>query len=204
MQEQDQTHYNVLLKTYETLRQDLVRVQEDVKRMVKDNDLEALADLNYVMKRCETIADDLRKTYKLVKNAAEKTICYLWVKQASGEPIRTEFCSASPDLKIVIAIPAPGRDQLAYEECLASMGVPKELINFGVVNIKWGNFVEYCTYLASQGKPLPKGNEEKTYNVYRTTIRAKRPILDDEAPLSDDEADAENNGAVMSDEDTPF
>lgn len=175
----DQLHHEDCFQSHARLFTDIVRMRKQVGEMARLGDIEGLADINLVAKVCEKKMDDLRKAYKNVRSTAEKTICYLWVNSGDDKPIKTPYVTCSPDLRMVPKVPSATQEPEEYVAFLGELGVPKEVAEFGALQIKWPGLVEYCTYLAQQGKPTPKGADNDTkHNVFLTKLRqaGKQPI----------------------------
>lgn len=189
MHEQDRKHYQKLREAYVVLYSDLVRMSYEIHANLKAMSDEEMADLIYVAKECEKIANVLRKSYKNVRIRAEKTFCVMKVQKNDVEPTRTEFCTVSPDLKVVTHVPSPKEHPDEYDALLAELGVPPEVRKYLPLTPRWGGLVEYCSALAAEGKPLPRASEKKTYNVYGTRCTRKKHILADMDSITEDKPD---------------
>ena len=178
MHEKDMIHHEDCLQSYTRLFTDIIRMKKSVQPMLAAGDIKGLADLNYCVKVCEKMMDELRKAYKNVRGSSEQSVCFLWIKQEEGNrgPVRTEYCTVSPDLRIVPKVPSARQDPGAYVEFCMELGLPQDVAEFGVFSVAWPELVEYTTWLATQGQPLPKGAEEKMQNIYTTRVLGKKPI----------------------------
>lgn len=180
MHAEDVQHYTTLLKTYQLLMGDCVRVRGNVIDATKGLDLEALADMNLVLKRAEQICDHMRKAYKQLRQLSEQTTCALWVKQETGDPVRTDYVTSTPEVKMVPKVPSKKENHEEYVAFMKALGAPDEAIEHEVFKLSWPGLVEYTTERGRQGLPIPEGHEGQTYNVYTTRLRQKRAITDDD------------------------
>lgn len=138
---------------------------------------EELVDYAYALYEAHKFIDDLEGEVRRLK---ERAICLadaLWVQESTGESIRTDYCTATPDIKMAANIPSQKRDPEAFDAFMQHLGIKPELYKgeSEVVRPHWPGLVEYVSALISQGKPLPPGvNMEKKYPVYKMSFRKKK------------------------------
>jgi len=145
------------------------------------NDKEELADLVLAMKHSLKYLKDLQKEVNQCANMAERIACLLWLKEGTGEPIRTEYTTATPTIKEVAAIPTRRKNPEAFAALMRGLNVPADLwIDSDVdevVRVHWPGFVEYMTRRAGAGLPLPAGiDPHKVYPLYSLTVRKTKEI----------------------------
>lgn len=140
------------------------------------------ADYAYAFREIYRLADDLRKEAQLNKDLSEKIACLLWVKDGTGESIRTEHCTCTPKVRMSAKIPKKSHDPEDYANLMRFLQIPESVWNipdedFEVVRIHWPGFIEYVSKLLEEGKPLPPGvDPEKSHPLYSLTILGRSPV----------------------------
>lgn len=144
-----------------------------------NTDIKELADAAYAMHKLEQYADAVKKLARTERERIARLCCMLWVRTSDdGEPIRTEYVTASPNIKTVPKIPKKHEDPELYKNFLMALGVSEEMASLEnpPVAAHWPDLVDYCTNLAAQGKPLPPALEvtKTNYDVYELRFTEKR------------------------------
>jgi len=149
-----------------------------LKRIAESADLREIADDIYALKEVEKLLEDARKEIKGISEDLIRQGCHLYVLAGDGDPIRTEYCTASPDAKPTVKLPK--KDSPEYQQLMDYFGVPKD----APFSPDWNKMIERVEADLAEGKPCPKGcDPSKMYILPKMVIRKKRPILDDgEAP----------------------
>ena len=155
-------------------------LQELTDRAKTCPSVEEHVDLAYAMRECTRYLEDMRKECKRLKELCEKIGCVVWVKNATGETIRTKHCSAVVDVTMIAVLPKEGSKE--YERLMDHFGVPKKSYDAdheagekGAVRVHWPGCVQYLSQLALEGKPLPPGIDmSKTYPKYAFKPLRKR------------------------------
>lgn len=166
---------NVHAEVYATVSQ----VREQMKQVC---DIDEHADVVYACHETMKYLDDIRTEINKLNDQCEKIACAIWVREGTGETIRTSFCTVSPEVKIMASIPRKKTDPDSYNAFMRSLGVSDDVLRQpeDVVRPHWPGLVEYVSRLAAAGKPLPPGvDPDKTYPVYTLHIRAKRKGVDE-------------------------
>lgn len=177
------TAQNVYEISSEAHRDGYRQLQELKKLCAVERDMKELADISYALLKSEQALVDLAKEIRMFKEIVDKSLCALWVQSGNPDPIRTEYVTASPGVKMMASLPRHNSDPERYAALMKYLGVKAEFSQ-GVdgkdlVRPHWPGFVEHLTQLAEQGKPLPPGiDADKTYPVYQVSLRAKKGVME--------------------------
>lgn len=177
MKQEATDYYSLVQKLYEEHVKRLPQLQESIKRCT---DLKELVDYAFAMNRASKFLDDMRKTCDATEMLCERLACLIWVAAEMTGPIRTEHCSATPNIKMIATIPKRSTHPAEFEALMTFLGIPKNLIDEEqgeVVRAHWPGLVSYLSRLMSEGKPLPPGiDPQKTYPEYHLTLRPKKGV----------------------------
>lgn len=155
----------------------LVETKEYFERC---NDMDELADVTYAMKQSEKFLKDLSSTLKKQRENLERIACLLWVKRNVADPIKTDYVTATPNLKTMASLPTKKGDPEGYAALLKWLGIREDVSEDDAVRPHWPGMVEYLTKLMEEGKPLPPGIDPgKTYPMYTLSHRKRKEILED-------------------------
>lgn len=149
--------YIAAKKVHEKLYTELLSVRKDLET---ETDERELADLSFALRECESLINDVRKELSKTLLKAKYMTCLRWtasqmVKQ-DGQPIRTSYVTATPDIKMYVPFPAKmGKE--GWEEFNEYLGIPGEVYEKDLMRPNYPAMVEYCTKLVRDGKPLPPG-----------------------------------------------
>lgn len=146
--------------------------------LARSPDVGELADAVYALRETSTLLEDLRKEADRLKGELERQCCATWVKIGRGDPVRTAYCTGSPDVKQTPKTPRPGTPE--YGEFCRHFGVDPG----GFFRPHWPSLLEAMTDAASRGLPAPPGcDPAQTWTVFKVKVTKRRPVLDgDEAP----------------------
>ena len=143
-------------------------------RIGQVQDLEELADYGYAMKRLAELVDDTRKHANRISELAQRLQCALQVGLMDLEPVRTEYCTASPAISQQMSVPKKEKDPEQYYAIMDLLGISREVADKEAVRPHWPGLTEVLTELAQQGKPLPEGiNPNNVKPVYSVKYRKK-------------------------------
>jgi len=145
------------------------------------SDVKEQADFAYALRETAKLADDLRKMADATRSIAEKICCAVAVKDGITDPVRTEYCTATPRIKMSATLPNKRTDPERYAQLLEFFGMTDEAREMDVARINWNGFVDYVTRACEEGRPLPPGVDmEKTYPVYSLSpLRRKKGVLEE-------------------------
>ena len=115
------------------------------------NDMEYCTDVAFTMYELNKLINDIGVEIRKTQELAETLVCRTWISQTNDEPIRTEHCTATPDLKLQPAVPKKGTPELA--ELLDWLGVKE---NHDAVRIHWPTLCDIVTKRMTEGGSLPK------------------------------------------------
>lgn len=174
MKEIDQQLYVDMMKMYSGL---MAHHERLVKEIHETGDAAELADQLLVIDKVTKLLDDVEKKMRGTRDLAERLLCILWVKDGDAEPIRTEYVTASPKVRMAAQIPKKGTPE--YESLVTHLGIRKDIADGDVVRPHWPGVVEYLTDRLTRGLPLPEGiDPTKTYAVYSVALRPKKGITE--------------------------
>ncbi len=178
--------YEAFIAAHADLYLPLKRLRE---RMQRTNDMHELVDTVLVLREMYKYADDLRKEIQRTRDVCERITCVIWAKGTDAEPIRTAYVTASPDIKYMASIPKRKTDPEKYAALMNFLGIPDQLWRTTgpeVVRAHWPGFVDYVSARMEAGLPLPDGLDvEKTYPVYKLTLRRKKKEIIDTLPYTE-------------------
>ena len=169
MIEQSRDAYGVALEAHGAL---MVKLEEIKVRLRGCVDAKELVDAIYALKEVSKLMDECRKEADRVTAQLEHETCKLWVL-GDGEPIRTPWCTGSPDVKQTPRVPK--KDTPEYAAFCAHYGVAADSM-----------FVPHSDRMLEQisadlkaGKALPPGvNPADMYTVPKVKIHKKRGVLE--------------------------
>lgn len=128
--------------------------------------LSQLADTGFILRNLEKRFDDLRKECSKKKDLVSRVLGVAVAKtvaEAGGDEkikksmasIRGEISRATPGVTIQAMTPKRGSGE--YIAFMTSLGVPKEVIDKGILDARWNGVAELATELTKAGKKLPPG-----------------------------------------------
>lgn len=158
-------------KAHKEIYEELVRIKVFIKQCGR---MEEQADVAYAANEAFKLLDDLRKEAQVIRELAEKIGTALWVKVSNGDPIRTDYVTATPRVKMTATLPKKSKDPVAYATFMRFLKIPEDIADAEVVRPHWPAVVELLSKLMEEGKPLPPGiDPDKMYPVYKMTLRGK-------------------------------
>ncbi len=163
-------------ETAKTLHRELYQQLNEVKVLLpKLTDDKEIADATYALRKAREYLDDVRQQLFGQEELGVKMTCAAYVRNMNGEPIRTPYCIASPDVKTMVPLPKPGTE--AYPAFMQELGVPEHLWKTDVVRTYWPGLVEFVNTNLSEGKPLPKyADVSRAYSVFKCTYRGRKEV----------------------------
>ena len=163
-----------LFEKLRTIKRDLtklyIEVQGEMKSFnesLKDKDqtllgdnIHNLADIGWILREVNRVADDLRKESLARAELAGKFISIQVIEEALQDPekdlaVRTKHCSATPSNKMIPKIPSKGTDE--YYILLRHMGVKEEFIDNALLQPHFRRMQDYMTEAMEVGRKLPEG-----------------------------------------------
>jgi hypothetical protein len=136
-----------------------------------------MADTGYILRQLEKRFDDLRKEAKKGKELSARILAIIAAKRSAesgGEKrisatVHGEISRATPEVKMQAAPPKRGSG--AYIAFMTDLGVPKEIIDLGVLDPRWKGVCELATELTRAGKKLPPGLGQTIPEYSATFVR---------------------------------
>lgn len=150
----------------------------ELSQRVKQHTLHELTDDVYALREIAKLGDEIRKRANKMKETLERVACMGWVATDPDGPIRTEYCTGTPDVKQMASLPHPERDPDDYAALMKFLGVENEdAVRLGAVSLHYTRTADWITEMAGRGEPLPPGiKSEKTYPQYKLTVRGKKEV----------------------------
>jgi len=134
-------------------------------------DLEALVDSIYALKEAAAALEDIRREVKKLYEFFERLACMCWTLKGDYEPIRTEKCTGSPEVKQTVVTPKYGSPE--YELMREYFKIP-EGVPF---RPHWPSMLERISEDIAKGGNIPPGcDPSKMLPQYRVTIRNKKGV----------------------------
>lgn len=138
----------------------------------RSTDMKELADAIYALRETSALCEDLRKEADRLKQEFERQGCALWVKQGTGQPIRTEYCTGSPEVKQTPQTPKAGTPE--YEAFCRHFNVAPD----GFFRPHWPEMLKQLTEAQGRGEPLPPGcDPSKLWTVFKVKVLKRAPVL---------------------------
>lgn len=170
------TYYAKVFSAFESIKESYIELLSDIQ---SEESTDELTDAAYVFNQAAALLHELQKNATATHEHLEKIVCARWVRESDGEPIRTEYCTATPKVGQCAKFPKKGEPD--YVTFLTDLGVPADIVGKDVLRPHWPGVVEHITSLAVTGRPMPKGLEtDKVYSVFSLTIKKKKGILENE------------------------
>lgn len=145
------------------------------KPVQTDFSMEECADTSLWCREVEELLKDSLKDIRGIAALANRHACLQWVRRMTGEPIRTDYTTASPKVGVNAEMPKHGTPE--YLQMMAALGVPAERAS--VVRPHWPDLMDHFTELTQAGRPLPPGVDTTTLKpTYMLHQRKKRDILE--------------------------
>jgi hypothetical protein len=176
MQQDLQDTFSKIRHFHATVWPELKKIHQ---KAAETPDMQELADIAYAMRETKDLLHAAYATARQAGETAQKVACALWVSDSNntGGPIRTEYCTATPKIKMMAAMPKKRLDPDGYAALMAHFGISEELQNNEAFRPHWPGMVDLFSDRLSAGKPLPPGiDPNKLYPVYSLTIRGKKDV----------------------------
>lgn len=171
----DERMKNVYRVMHEAHAKMYVALQEIDTTVKHCSNVKELADYAFALRETAAMADDTRKTCEAIQRLAERICCAITVKDGLEGPVRTDYVTATPTVKMMASLPNKTREPDQYKRLLEHFGLDCELAEEDGVRFHWPGMVRHISKLAEEGRPLPPGLDvEKTYPVYGLSPMKKR------------------------------
>jgi hypothetical protein len=154
------------------------------------SDILEIANVAYAIKQSLNLIESTRKDLNALHDQFCRLACVRWVQQVEmamtdgTEPednIKTDFCTATPDIKQIAAIPTRKRDPEGFASLMRFLEIPESVWNVPeeceVVRPHFPGLVDMLSDRASKGLPLPAGiDPHKTYPQYKLVTRGLKGV----------------------------
>ena len=109
-------------------------------------------DLAFAARESLSTLEELTKRIRKLQTLCES----LAAKQMIGDPIRTEFCTASPKPRIWYKIPYKrGGNEEEFDGIMKTLGVPSNVYENELVRFHGPGVADYCTKMIGECKEPP-------------------------------------------------
>lgn len=179
MTNDDKAVYGESLRAHMYVYRKLAEIRVAARRA---QDMKAATDSIYALKEASKLVDDLRKEINKLSDELQTMVCSLWVAHGIKSPIRTDYCTGSPDVKQVPKTPKSGTPE--YEAFCKHYGVPAD----APFSPHWTKLMETFSAAMEKGEPVPPGvDPSDVWTVFKVKTLKRRPIMDkDQAPPCSD------------------
>lgn len=161
------TAYAEARRAHMMMCQQFVMVEQQLRG---SRDMKELADAVHALKQISDLANDIKKEANRRKEFFERLCCAVWMN-GDGSPIKTEYCTGSPEVKQTVA--TPKSDTPEYADFCKHFGVDPSL----PFRPHWPTMLDRISDDLAQGKPLPPGCDPSTvWTVFRVATRRIKPI----------------------------
>jgi len=172
-----------LFKQAQSLHARFIEVDLEVRRKLNGcADIETHVDAAYALREISEFADALRKKANATKQTAESLAIMINTANGSADTIRTEYCTASTDVKTLVSIPTRSKKPEEFGKLMDWLGVPEPLHSGGdraVVEPNWPGLIEHINKALAEGRPLPPGvDPNKTYSESKLIIKRRKGVTE--------------------------
>ena len=159
-------------KLHKKVYEQLLILQKDLGTCTEEVEL---ADAAFSMKECTDLLNDVRKQIDKTSKIAKGKACFIWtqnqLEDPNDEPIRTSYCTATPEVKMYIPFPTK-KDKDGWKEFMEYLGVPDAVADSELVRPHYPSMLEHTTKCLAESKPLPPGmNEGKKIALHDLKFR---------------------------------
>lgn len=169
------TLFRLAKSAHETIYRQLAEVQHEIN---KCSNMVELCDYVFAVDQAHELIEDNKKALWNLREALNKKICELYVRSNPSEPnIKTDYVTATPDVKYSPNIPSKKGNPEAFEKLMKHLGIPTEVMNSEAVRPHWPGLVEFVSQQLAAGKPCPPGIDvKKLMPIFKLTLRRKKEI----------------------------
>jgi hypothetical protein len=140
-------------------------VSEDVKAHALD--LEHNADHAFALKEMDKLLKDIGVEVRRRLELAESVVGVTWMQGSDAEPVRTEHCTATVNLKMQPSVPKRGTPEYAAFMKWLGYGEGPHL---DAIRLHWPTICDIVTKNVEEGKPLPPGITPETLHNPKATL----------------------------------
>ena len=116
---------------------------EDSRKQCADP--KELADYCYALREISTFANDIRKMADVIKKTAENIACAICIRDEHVGTIQTEYCRATPKIKMSASLPTKKGNPEEYDKLLDFLGIQGDIIGTDCVRFHWPGMVALIT-----------------------------------------------------------
>lgn len=154
------------------------RMRSEVTKTVN---LADLADTAFFAYKCAELVDDMRKELNKLNELASKMACLVHMKHLEGgakdEPIRTPYCTATPECTMQVKLPTRKNDPEAFAKFMEYYKIPRELWDTEETEVfrpHWPGIQARISQDLAAGRPVPPGvNTATATGVFKMRFLTK-------------------------------
>jgi flagellar biosynthesis component FlhA len=174
-----------VFNTVKRAHEEIYKALKELKVLASQTvDIRDLADIAHAINQAQQLTADTDKDFRLTLETVKKALCVMWTREtdATGEPIRTLYVTASPSVKMMLSVPSRKTDYENYEKLMRSLNIPEHLWNqpvgeSAIVQVHFPGFVEYVSGLVERGEQLPEGCDPKRLvPIYKVTLTSRKEV----------------------------
>lgn len=133
------------------------------------------ADSAYALREVHDRLDRLRKEVNRRQEVVARILCLACPKMGVTD-VQTDYCTATPDVKMMAKAPRSPDDPL-YRKALTEMGVSESMVDTGLLKFNFKTLEDMTTRAMESGDQPPLGlPPTHTFPVYRVLVRKKKEI----------------------------
>lgn len=140
--------------------------------------LAELADLVYALRECSKVVKDTHTAMTKLQTTFERMLSTVYIAMGPTAPdkIVTEYATIEIEPDLGTSVPKKGTEQ--YVQVLNFLGIPKEVIEHGVLVIEYPGWCSFYTAMQSRGEELPAdiGSHLTTYDSMKVKIRKRKAM----------------------------
>lgn len=137
-----------------------------------------LADLVYALRECSKVVKDTHTAMTKLQSMFERMLSTVYIAMGpmAPEKITTEYATVEIEPDLGTSIPKKGTEQ--YVQVLNFLGIPKEVIEHGVLVIEYPGWCSFYTAMQSRGEELPEniGSHLTIYDSMKVKIRKRKAM----------------------------
>jgi hypothetical protein len=171
--------YKAMREAHDLAVRSIAALEREVQE--HENDAAKVADIAYALREVTELADDIRKRAAALGTIAQSVACMIRIAvDVSATSITTPYCTATLDVRQIVAIPKRSTDPEKFALLMDHFKVPRELWESGehaAMQPHWPGLIDLIARHTSEGKPLPPGiDANKTFPKYSLRIRGRKDV----------------------------
>lgn len=174
-----QSVYRKLQKTYAQILPQLIELS---KQLDDETSHSEMADIGYMAREFVKVAEELTKKGKQLHEKSQLSLCSSLMRHNTMDKIKTEYCSATPDIKQIVSAPSLRSNPEAFKKLMVDyFGIdPIFCMEFEAVRPNYNGVNDLVTSLTNSGDPLPDGlTPSVVHDRFVVTYRKRKGVLEE-------------------------